>query len=138
MRCGRTRIGLVLVVGWFPFAVLGLLLTVSIWLTVVGVPLLFFAGTSLAAGIRLLRDREPIRGQHAVGPLISSVVTALAFVLVLSLSNPSADGRAVAGAIGIWIFLLFTAGLVLLFAWRGRRLDPQTTTQSEQLRRAPV
>jgi hypothetical protein len=104
MNVTRAQVGLLLIVGWVPFVAIGLLMTLSIWFSFVGVPLLLFAGAPFASGIRLLRNREPIRGQHAVGPLVSSVVLALAFGLLASVSHFTLDQKIfVAATIGGFI-----------------------------------
>lgn len=126
----RARIGLLLIVGWVPFVILGLLMTLSIWFSFVGVPLLLFAGAPFASGIRLLRNREPIRGQHAVGPLVSSVVLALAFGLLASVSHFTLDQKIFVAATATWIALLFIPAIALVVAWRTGKLDTERAVVS--------
>jgi hypothetical protein len=120
----RRRLGIVLIIGWLPFVLLGVLLTLSIWIAVVGVPLLFFAGAGFASGVRLVRNREEIRGQHAVPPLISALLVAAILLITLSADGLDSGGRRFVAIIAAWVAVLVVAAVKLLVAWRMDLLAP--------------
>ena len=84
-RCAPSTpiVAVLLLVSWLPIFAVGVVLTMTVLLSFIGVPLLMVSGAPIAVAVRLLRGNALYRPQHVRAPLVSALIVAASGILVL-------------------------------------------------------